>query len=129
MRLLLDTHTILWFFGGHANITDQVKDLIENQDNLKLISLASVWEMAIKQSKNKLDLGKTASDYIQEKVQFADFKILPIELQHLTLISTLEFYHKDPFDRLLIAQGISEDIAILSKDIALDSYSIKRIWD
>ncbi len=129
MQLLLDTHTILWFFGGHPNITDNVKDLIENQENTKLLSIASTWEMAIKQSKNKLDLGKTASDYIQEKIQYSDFKLLPIDLKHLKLISSLDFHHKDPFDRLLIAQAITEDIAILSKDTAFDLYSVKRIWD
>ncbi len=95
----------------------------------KLISLASVWEMAIKQSKKKLTLALPLEDYIQQKLKFSDFELLPIQLNHLAIISTLPFHHNDPFDRLIIAQAMVEKIPILSRDLAFDSYDIRRIWD
>jgi len=129
MQLLLDTHTLLWFFSGNSNISPKVRLLIEDTQNQKLISVASIWEMAIKQSQSKLDLKKSAADYVEEKISFDDFELLPIQLHHLRLISTLPFYHRDPFDRLLIAQSITEQVPILSKDKAFDQYSVARIWN
>lgn len=129
MRLLLDTHTVIWFFMGNSQLSDRVRDLVEYGHNHKLISVATVWEMAIKQSQNKLNLEKNAADYIEEKISLDDFGLLPISLDHLRVLSSLLFYHKDPFDRLLIAQAMQEKIPILSKDIAFDAYPIQRIWD
>lgn len=129
MRLLLDTHTVLWFFMGNSRLSDKVRDLVEDGHNHKLISVATVWEMSIKQSQNKLTLEKTASDYIEEKIRLDDFELLPIQLNHLRILSSLAFYHKDPFDRLLIAQAMQENIPILSKDMAFYAYPIQRIWD
>jgi PIN domain nuclease of toxin-antitoxin system len=129
MRFILDTHTLLWFFAGNTQLSDRVRELIENPEHTKLISMASVWEMAIKQSQNKLNLNQTAVDYVSEKVNFEDFELLPIQLSQLRLISTLPFHHRDPFDRLLIAQGIDENIPILSKDVAFDAYPVQRIWN
>ncbi|BAI91890.1 type II toxin-antitoxin system VapC family toxin [Arthrospira platensis NCB002] len=129
MRLLLDTHTVLWFFMGNSRLSDKVRDLVEDGHNHKLISVATVWEMSIKQSQNKLTLEKTASDYIEEKIRLDDFELLPIQLNHLRILSSLPFYHKDPFDRLLIAQAMQENIPILSKDMAFYAYPIQRIWD
>lgn len=85
--------------------------------------------MAIKQSKNRLNLATTASDYTAAKLDLADFELLTIDLPHLALISTLPLYHRDPFDRLLIAQAIDEDIPILSRDRAFDAYSVQRFWE
>ena len=129
MRLLLDTHTVLRFFMGNSRLSDKVRDLVEDGHNHKLISVATVWEMSIKQSQNKLTLEKTASDYIEEKIRLDDFELLPIQLNHLRILSSLPFYHKDPFDRLLIAQSMQENIPILSKDMAFNAYPIQRIWD
>ncbi|MCC5899899.1 MAG: type II toxin-antitoxin system VapC family toxin [Phormidium sp. BM_Day4_Bin.17] len=129
MRLLLDAHTVLWFFMGNSRLSDKVRDLVEDGHNHKLISVATVWEMSIKQSQNKLTLEKTASDYIEEKIRLDDFELLPIQLNHLRILSSLPFYHKDPFDRLLIAQAMQENIPILSKDMAFNAYPIQRIWD
>ncbi len=128
MKLLLDTHSLIWFFAGHPNLSDTVRQLMENPNYQKLISLATVWEMGIKLSKGKLFLSVPLENYITEKTRFEDFNLLPIELNHLALISTLPFYHSDPFDRLLIAQAMTEKIPLLSKDVALDSYPIRRIW-
>jgi PIN domain nuclease of toxin-antitoxin system len=85
--------------------------------------------MAIKQSKNKLTLALPLEDYIQQKLNLQDFELLPINLNHLGIISSLPFHHNDPFDRLIIAQAIVEKIPILSRDLAFDAYGIQRIWD
>lgn len=129
MKLLLDTHSLIWFFSGHPNLIDVAHQLMEDSSNQKLISLTSIWEMGIKQSKGKLTLSLPLEDYIIEKIKLEDFELLLIQLNHLALISTLPFHHNDPFDRLLIAQAITENIPILSRDIAFDTYHIKRIGD
>jgi PIN domain nuclease of toxin-antitoxin system len=129
MRFLLDTHSLLWFFSGDTQLSDRTRAIMEDINQTKLISLASVWEMAIKLSKNKLTLAIPLEDYINQKIQFQDYELLPIRLHHLNLISTLPFFHNDPFDRLLIAQAIADNLPILSCDVSLDAYKIKRIWD
>jgi len=129
MKLLLDTHSFIWFFSGHPNLSNVARQLMEDTKGQKFISLASVWEIGIKQSKGKLTLSLPLEDYIIEKTKLEDFELLPIKLNHLALISTLPFHHNDPFDRLLIAQAITENISILSRDIAFDAYQVKRIWD
>jgi len=86
---------------GNSQLSDKVRDLVEYSHNHKLINVATVWEMAIKQSQNKLILEKTAADYIEEKIRLDDFELLPISLDHIRVLSSLPFYHKDPFDRIL----------------------------
>ncbi|MDY7005759.1 MAG: type II toxin-antitoxin system VapC family toxin [Cyanobacteriota bacterium] len=129
MRLLLDTHSLIWFFAGSSNLSDTGRNLMENPTHQKLISLASVWEMAIKQSKGKLTLSSPLESYIEAKIKLEDFTTLPINLKHLSLISNLPFHHNDPFDRLLIAQAITEKIPILSRDSIFDKYNVNRIWN
>lgn len=134
MRLLLDTHTLIWFFAGNSQVSNNARILIEDEDNNKLVSIASIWEMAIKESKGLLNLSLPLHEYIAQKLSLEDFNLLNINLDHLSQIVTLPFYHKDhkdhkaPFDRLLIAQAIMEGIPILSKDSAFDAYSINRLW-
>ncbi|OZH52171.1 twitching motility protein PilT [Hydrocoleum sp. CS-953] len=129
MGLLLDTHSLIWFFADSSNLSDTGCNLMENPINQKLISLASVWEMAIKQSKGKLTLPLSLEPYIEAKTQLEYFTILPINLKHLSLVSNLPFHHNDPFNRLLIAQAMIEKIPILSRDSIFDKYNINRIWN
>ncbi|MEG5140640.1 MULTISPECIES: type II toxin-antitoxin system VapC family toxin [unclassified Microcoleus] len=130
MRLLLDTHTLIWFFAGDSQLSNTARILIEDEDNNKLVSIASIWEMAIKESKGHLKLSLPLDEYIGQKLSLEDFNLLNINLDHLSAIVTMPFYHKDPFDRLLIAQAIMEGIPILSKDSAFDAYSknLNLIW-
>ncbi len=133
MRLLLDTHTLIWFFAGNSQLSATARILIEDEDNNKLVCIASIWEMAIKESKGHLNLSLPLDEYIGQKLSLEDFNLLNINLDHLSEIATMPFYdkdHKDPFDRLLIAQAIREGIPILSKDSAFDAYSknINLIW-
>jgi PIN domain nuclease of toxin-antitoxin system len=130
MRLLLDTHTLIWFFAGDFQLSTTARILIEDEDNNKLVSIASIWEMAIKESKGHLNLSLPLHEYIGQKLSLEDFNLLNINLDHLSEIVTMPLYHKDPFDRLIIAQAIREGIPILSKDSAFDAYSknLNRIW-
>ncbi|MEG4348397.1 type II toxin-antitoxin system VapC family toxin [Microcoleus sp. LAD1_D3] len=130
MRLLLDTHTLIWFFAGDSQLSANARILIEDEDNNKLVSIASIWEMAIKESKGHLNLSLPLHEYIAQKLSLEDFNLLNINLDHLSQIVTMPFYHKDPFDRLLIAQAIMEGIPILSKDSAFAAYSknLNLIW-
>jgi PIN domain nuclease of toxin-antitoxin system len=128
MRLLLDTHTLIWFFTGNTKISNQARGFIENQDNEKLLSTASVWEMAIKQSTGKLSFHLPLEVFIKQQLSLNDFNLLEIKIDHLAVVATLPFHHRDPFDRLLIAQSIVEKIPILSVDSAFDAYPIERLW-
>ncbi|KAB8319551.1 type II toxin-antitoxin system VapC family toxin [Tolypothrix campylonemoides VB511288] len=128
MKLLLDTHTFIWFFTGNTKISNQARALIENQDNEKLLSTASVWEIAIKQSTGKLSFHLPFEVFIKQQLSLNDFNLLDINLDHLAVVATLPFHHRDPFDRLLIAQSIVEKIPILSVDSAFDAYPIERLW-
>lgn len=128
MKYLLDTHSLVWFFAGHPNLSNKVREIMEDDNHQKLISLVSVWEMGIKQSKGKFNLFLPLEDYINNKIKLEDFDLLPIKLNHVSLITSLPFHHNDPFDRLLIAQSIIENIPILSKDIAFDAYDVNRLW-
>ena len=128
MRILLDTHTLIWFFAGDSKLSTNARILIENEDNHRLVSIASIWEIAIKESKGNLNLSVPFQEYIGQKLSLENFNILNINLDHLNAIVTMPFHHKDPFDRLLIAQSMVEEIPILSKDSAFDAYSINRIW-
>ena len=128
MKYLLDTHSLVWFFAGHPNLSNKVREIMEDDNHQKLISLVSVWEMGIKQSKGKFNLSLPLEDYINNKIKLEDFDLLPIKLNHVSLITSLPFHHNDPFDRLLIAQSIIENIPILSKDIAFDAYDVNRLW-
>ncbi|MEG4006806.1 type II toxin-antitoxin system VapC family toxin [Microcoleus sp. Pol11C1] len=127
MRILLDTHTLIWFFAGDSQLSVTARILIEDEDN-KLVSIPSIWEMAIKESKRLLNLSVPFQEYIGQKLSLEDFNLLKINLDHLNAIVTMPFHHKDPFDRLLIAQSMVEGIPILSKDSAFDAYSINRLW-
>ncbi len=129
MKLLLDTHSLIWFFSGNSKLSETARMLMEDINHQKLISLVSVWEMAIKQSKGKLSLSLPVEDYINQKAELEDYEIIPINLNHLGLVSTLPFYHNDPFDRLLIAQSVVENIPIITKDNAFSAYNIQIIWN
>lgn len=96
MQVLLDTHALIWFFSGNEKLNGTARNLIEDINNIKYISVASVWEMAIKQSQGKLTLSVSLEHYIAEKLQLEDFNLLQIKLSHLNLVCQLPFYHKDP---------------------------------
>ncbi|MGB7440427.1 MAG: type II toxin-antitoxin system VapC family toxin [Coleofasciculaceae cyanobacterium] len=127
MKLLLDTHTFLWFINDSPQLSADVKNLLESEVDL-LLSVASLWEIAIKTSLGKLTLPDTYDKFIPEQLTLNDIEILPLKMEYLAMVATLPFHHRDPFDRLLIAQAIVEQVSIVSIDVVFDSYAVNRIW-
>ena len=128
MRLLLDTHTLLWFALMDPQISGKATSLIIDPANEKLVSPASYWEIAIKISVKKYALSKPYEVFMQEAIDKNGFGYLHIEPKHAATLTILPFHHKDPFDRLLVAQALVEGIPIISNDRALDAYGITRLW-
>jgi PIN domain nuclease of toxin-antitoxin system len=128
MRLLLDTHAFLWFVLGDAQSSSTARSYILDSAHTKLISPASYWEIAIKISIGKYTLNTSYELFTQRGIAGNGFEILPIELKHAVVLTVLPFHHRDPFDRLLIAQAMAEQIPIISNDPAFDAYPITRLW-
>lgn len=128
MNLLLDTHAFLWFFWDDPQLSPCARGLISNPANRKLVSLASCWEVAVKVSVGKLNLGEPSRSFLAREVARNHFELLPITLEHATEVEGLPFHHRDPFDRLLIAQAIVEKFVLVSADSAFDTYPVQRLW-
>jgi PIN domain nuclease of toxin-antitoxin system len=128
MRLLLDTHAFLWFVSGSAKLSGEARKLIDNPINQPYLSVASLWEMAIKVSIGKLSLDIPLETLIPQHMELSSINLLPIDLPHVAMVSTLPFHHRDPFDRLIIAQAMIEGIPVVSVDPAFDDYPITRLW-
>lgn len=128
MRLLLDTHIFIWYILDIQKISATVRALIDDEDNEILLSTASIWEMAIKQSTGKLSFGLPFKVFITQQLSLNKFNLLEITIDHIAVVAALPFYNRDPFDRLLIAQALVEQIPILSADSAFDAYPINRLW-
>jgi PIN domain nuclease of toxin-antitoxin system len=128
MRLLLDTHTFLWFVFGSVQLSPTARVMIEDSSNEKVLSVASVWEVAIKVGIGKIGLTKPVEDFFSEQLSRSGIRLLPIELRHAARVSTLPLHHRDPFDRLLVAQSLSDGLPLVSVDSVLDAYGIDRRW-
>lgn len=128
MRVLLDTHTFLWFIEDNTNLSATVRRIIEDDDTQPGLSVASIWEMAIKVSIGKLELRQPFESLIPQQLAENDIALLDISVPHAVRLTTLPFHHRDPFDRLLIAQAMIEHMPILSADAAFDAYGVERIW-
>ncbi|MCY2943990.1 MAG: type II toxin-antitoxin system VapC family toxin [Planctomycetota bacterium] len=128
MKLLLDTHTLLWLVENNPQLSQTALDLLVDPGNELLLSPATYWELAIKISIRKYQLTDPLADYIAEAVQLYGLTILQMDVKHAEAIVTLPHHHKDPFDRMLIAQSIVENVALVSSDEAFDAYPIQRLW-
>ncbi|MFZ4655778.1 MAG: type II toxin-antitoxin system VapC family toxin [Caldilineaceae bacterium] len=128
MRFLLDTHTLIWFILDAPQLSPTAKRLIEDANNDIWVSTASLWEIAIKMSLGKLDMGAPFSALVPGQLTTNRIEILPITVAHLHHVAQLPFHHRDPFDRLLIAQSQVEEVSLLSRDATFDRYNVQRIW-
>jgi len=128
VRVLLDTHTWYWYVEGDSQLSATAQKVIQDASNEILISPASHWEIAIKVSLGKWVLGGSFSEFIESGMKKYGFQVLPIEPSHTAVIVGLPFHHKDPFDRMLVAQAMAEGIPLVSSDSALDAYGISRLW-
>ena len=128
MRLLLDAHAFLWFLEGSDRLSSPAQAIIEEPENVVQVSVATLWEIAIKHSLGRLELQRPFEELIPEQLATNGFGLLPVELSHISKVATLPFHHRDPFDRLIIAQALVEDISIVGRDAEFDRYGVKRLW-
>ena len=127
MDILLDTHAAKWFLDGDKRLSKPAMEAIYDPGNSIYISIVSVWEVAIKLSIGKLQVNGGINQII-EAVDDNGFLLLDISLEHITELVKLPFIHRDPFDRMLIAQAKAEDMAIMTADANITEYDIKHIW-
>jgi PIN domain nuclease of toxin-antitoxin system len=128
MNLLLDTHAFLWFIDGNVKLSQRARELIEDPQNVKLVSIASLWEIGLKMSLGRLELAQPFEELLPRQMEVNGFGVLPLRISHIARIIALPFHHRDPFDRMLVAQCAAEDLALVSLDSAFDQYSIRRLW-
>lgn len=128
MRLLLDTHTFVWWDSQPARLSPKALALCQDQANTLLLSVASVWEIQIKHQLGKLQLAMPLADLIASHQQSNSLRVLPVELPHVFALDDLPMYPKDPFDRLLVAQAHIEGIVLVSQDTVFTQYPIDVRW-
>jgi len=128
MRVLLDTNSFLWFISGNDRLSIDAKNFIADMQNQLVLSAASLWEIAIKISLGKLDLLQPYGQFIPQQLEENDIAVLPLEIGHLNKVIDLPFHHRDPFDRLIIAQALTEGIPVVSSDAVFSQYAVKLIW-
>lgn len=126
MRIMLDTHILIWFLEGDSSLSISRRKIISKIENEIFVSVASLWEMAIKISLGKLLLAQPLEDIIKQ-LSTENIEILPILPTHTLYVSTLTFHHKDPFDRMIISQSIVEKLSIITDDGNFADYKIKLI--
>jgi PIN domain nuclease of toxin-antitoxin system len=128
MRLLFDTHSFLWWDRGAEELSTRVRSLCEDPANELVVSVVSVWEMQVKHRLGKLPLSHGLREIVERQQAINGVKLLSVELEHVLALGDLPDAHRDPFDRLLIAQAKAEGMAILTKDALFNQYPVVVIW-
>ena len=128
MRLLLDTHAFIWFVDGNPKLSNAARTAIDDVENLVYLSVASVWELAILVSLQRLTLQRTVKEYVALYTEKNAIDLLPVTIDHIEGIVSLPFHHRDPFDRLLLAQAKSSDLTLVSADNAFNHYAVDILW-
>lgn len=128
MKVLLDTHTFLWWITDDAKLSLRAREVIGDGENEIFVSAAAGWEIAIKSQIGRLELPDEPERFVLEQLKTNGMKSLPIEMKHALHVSTLPIYHQDPFDRILIAQAQVEDLPVLSADPEIGKYEVTIIW-
>ena len=128
MRLLLDTHALLWWIDDDKRLPIRVRSLLEEASNEIYVSVVNVWEMAIKGSTGKLNLPQDFSSFIANQLDMNGFNVLSVHLPHVTQVYALPDIHRDPFDRLLIAQAMVEKMPLLTNDSVVKQYGLETLW-
>jgi len=128
MKVLLDTHAFLWLITDEDRLSENARQTFLNMENSLFFSAASLWEICIKKTLGKISLKDGWFQTIQKEMELNTIQWLPIEMIHCAEVTELPFYHRDPFDRMLIAQAIVEEMKLLSRDSRLSDYAIELIW-
>jgi len=126
-RVLLDTHALVWWVEGRDKLSTSARETIENADTVVLVSAASAWELAIKTRLGKFK-SRELAEALDEQIAEEGFVPLSISIEHALRAGAFDSPHKDPFDRMLVAQAQLEDVSVISKDTAFDSFAVRRIW-
>lgn len=129
MRFLIDTHVFLWFINGDRRLSLAVRSAIEDVNNDVLLSIVSIWEIAIKTSIGKLQLAAPFAELIPTQIIENEIELLPIQMHALNIVATLPLYHRDPFDRLLIAQSMEHSVPFASDDTKFTAYEVSLFWN
>jgi PIN domain nuclease of toxin-antitoxin system len=128
MRVLLDTHAFLWWVTDDPGLPRRARKVIASASHDILFSLASCWELAIKLSLGKLRLAAPFEKFLPDQLARNGFRELPVTFRHVARVRQLPFHHRDPFDRMLAAQALEDDLAIVSGDPVFRAYGVKRVW-
>ena len=128
MNVLLDTHAFLWFVQDDLKLSNAARALIESGETRPFLSIASLWEIAIKMSLGKLELTQPYEEFIPQQLAANGIGILNITIEHTAAVASLPFHSRDPFDRLLVVQSKIEEMTLVSADSAFDTYDVKRVW-
>ena len=128
MRLLLDTHTLLWWLSEDSSLPASARKLIANKNHDVLVSAASVWEIATRVRLGKLPIAVDLAHDFTAYLERERFETLAVSAEHGIRAGLLPGPHKDPFDRMLVAQALAENLAIVSNDMVFDGYGVKRVW-
>jgi PIN domain nuclease of toxin-antitoxin system len=128
MRLLLDSHTLIWAVDEPTNLSTTAVAALQDPGNDLLVSAGSVWEIAIKVGLKKLTLSQPYRPWIEKAIADLGASLLPVNIEHTDAVVGLPMHHRDPFDRLLVAQSMIEKLPVVSADTQLDAYGITRLW-
>jgi len=128
VRLLLDTHAFLWLNAGDAALSVRARKAIEDARNDRFLSVASLWEIAIKVSLKKLAIEVELAELVQGGAIENGIVLVDVAPRHALGVVRLPFHHRDPFDRMLVAQAKAEQLVLVSRDAAFDAYGVKRLW-
>jgi PIN domain nuclease of toxin-antitoxin system len=128
MKLLLDTHAFLWWVGATPGLSRKARSAIGSGRNECLVSIATAWEIAIKVSLGSLRVEGALDRFLPEQIAANGFQSLTIDLRHAARVATLPFHHRDPFDRLLVAQALEEKLPMVTADPVFEKYGVRRVW-
>jgi PIN domain nuclease of toxin-antitoxin system len=127
MKTLLDTHVTIWFISGDRSLSNKAIAEIESNAEQNFVSIASIWEIAIKVRLGKLELNNSFKEFLYQ-LEINSFKILPITTTDTFAITTLPFHHRDPFDRMIVAQAITNGMRLVTKDEIFKDYGVATLW-
>lgn len=128
MRVLLDTHAFIWLTSHGPEMSSTAWKMLRDPDNELLVSIASIWEMGIKSNSGKLTLSDPFPWFIRRAFAENKIELLPVSVDHVLRLEKLPRHHKDPFDRMIAAQALEEDVPVIGRDRMLDEYGVDRRW-